>query len=153
MTTSEIHNVNCMDYMTNTPDKFFELAIVDPPYGIGKNWHKNKNSSFYSHKSSYSNDKIPDKKYFQELFRISKNQIIWGGNYFTEYLPSHNCNSWIVWDKGRNYKIQHMAEGELAWTSFKIPVRIVRRLWWGAALASQEARYIRTKSQFHSTCG
>jgi site-specific DNA-methyltransferase (adenine-specific) len=130
--TSKAYNVDCMGYMANTPSNFFELAIVDPPYGIGKSWKKSKNSPFCHHKSTYSNDAIPSKEYFQELFRVSKNQIIWGGNYYTEYLPPRN--SWIVWSKGRSYDKQHTSEGELAWTSFSVPLRIVQRLWCGCAV-------------------
>jgi len=120
--------------MRTIPDGFFDLADVDPPYGIGKNWTKDKHSKFYTHKSSYNNDTIPGEEYFKELFRVSKNQIIWGANYFTAFLPARN--SWIVWDKKRDYPKQHMAEGELAWTSFNIPLRIAEFRWNGACVCS-----------------
>jgi site-specific DNA-methyltransferase (adenine-specific) len=118
--------------MASLPDKRFELAVVDPPYGIGENWKKDIRSPFYAHRSSYKNERIPSERYFQELLRVSKHQIIWGGSYFTRYLPPRS--SWIVWDKKRDYVTQHMAEGEMAWTSFNIPLRIVRYLWCGAAV-------------------
>ena len=121
---SEVYNMDCMEYMKSIPDKFFELAVVDPPYGIGENWRKDRSSRHYNHKSTYKNKEIPNEAYFGELFRISKNQIVWGGNYYTNYLPPRN--SWIVWDKGRNFLTQHMSEGELAWTSFNVPLRVIQ---------------------------
>ena len=66
--------------------------------------------------------------------RISENQIIWGANYYTDYLPARQ--SWIVWNKLRDYPTQHLAEGELAWTSFNIPVRIATYMWNGACVCS-----------------
>ncbi len=108
-----------MEYMATLPDKYFELAIVDPPYGInfakthtGKGWVVRKNKEW---------DKcIPDGKYFDELFRVSKNQIVWGGNYMTTYLPP--SMGWIFWDKGqRDFSL---ADGELAWTSFQKALRV-----------------------------
>lgn len=126
---SEVYNMDCMEYMRSIPDGFFDLAVVDPPYGIGQNWRKDKYSKFYKQESSYKNDSIPGAKYFQELFRVSKNQIIFGGNYYTEFLPPRN--SWIVWDKQIDYPTQHMSEAELAWTSFNVPVRCVSLIWNG----------------------
>ena len=95
---SEVYNMDCMEYMKSIPDKFFELAVVDPPYGIGESWRKDRSSRHYNHKSTYKNKEIPNEAYFYEIFRISKNQIVWGGNYYTNYLPPRN--SWIMWDKG-----------------------------------------------------
>lgn len=123
--------------MSGKADNYYDLALVDPDYGIGENWKKDRHSGFYKHNTSYKNKEIPNANYFKELFRISKNQIIWGGNYYTDYLPARN--SWIVWDKNRNWKTQHMAEGELAWTSFNIPLRIIRLLWNGHCVC--EPRY------------
>lgn len=84
--------------MAEMPDNYFELAIVDPPYGIGvstkKSYHLN---SLTKYKPKKWDSNIPDKKYFDELFRVSKNQIVWGANYFVKFLkPSKN---WIVWNK------------------------------------------------------
>lgn len=76
------------------PDGYFDLAIVDPPYGIGENWKKDRASKFYTHDSSYKNNAIPSEEYFNQLFRVSKNQIVWGGNYYTNFLAPRN--SWIV---------------------------------------------------------
>lgn len=132
-----LYNADCMDVMREMPDNAFDLAIVDPPYGIGRNWTKDPHSRFYKHRSSYNNDKTLDEEYFKELFRVSKNQIIWGGNYFTKHLPPRN--SWIVWDKKKDFPTQHASEGELAWTSYNIPLRIVELIWSGACVC--EPRY------------
>lgn len=126
---SETYNIDCLEYMRTMPDGFFDLAVVDPPYGIGRNWNKDRSSKFYGHRSTYDNATIPGKEYFDELFRVSRNQIIWGANYYTEFLPARN--SWIVWDKSIDYTTQHMSEGELAWTSFNVPLRIAHLIWNG----------------------
>ena len=117
-----------MELMARYPDNFFDLAIVDPPYGIGadKNAHKsglnNKENGFKEHKKNNWDNAIPNKEYFDELFRVSKNQIIWGGNYFTEFLEP--VMSWIVWDKMQyNFSFAH---GELAWSSFNTKLKIFR---------------------------
>lgn len=115
--------IDCMNFMAGVPDKAFDLAIVDPFYGhdlsggmSSKNGFNNKEQWDKLRKEN----KKPDKKYFIELFRISKNQIIWGGNYFIEYLFS--SQGWIVWDKKqRDFTF---ADGELAWSSFDKAVRI-----------------------------
>ena len=114
---SEVFNIDCMEGMKQYPDKYFNLAIVDPPYGIGgdKGIQKNKgNFGFKSHKATDWDNAIPDKTYFKELLRCSKNQIVWGGNYFTEYLQPKMC--WLSWDKMQtNFSF---SDFELAWTSF-----------------------------------
>jgi site-specific DNA-methyltransferase (adenine-specific) len=129
MPVSEVFNEDNMIGMARYPDKFFDLAIVDPPYGIGENWKKNRYSKFYKHDSSYKNEGIPTRHYFDELFRVSKNQIVWGANYYTDYLPARQ--GWIVWDKVRKFDISHMAEGELAWHSFNKPLMIFKGAWNG----------------------
>ena len=100
-----------MELMKRYRDNYFDLAIVDPPYGINAG-----KMTMGSGKHQFSKDKswdevIPSKEYFNELFRVSKNQIIWGGNYFTEILPP--TPHWLVWDK-KNPNLS-FAEGELAW--------------------------------------
>lgn len=124
------------------PDKFFDLAIVDPPYGIGQDGSKNHTRSLLAkakpYKGFFGNDKhIPSAMYFRELRRISRNQIIWGGNYFG--LPASSC--WLVWDKenGEN----DFADCELAWTSFKSAVRKVRFKWKGMLQANMKHKEIR----------
>jgi len=115
---SEVYNCDCMELMAKYPDGYFELAIVDPPYGINVNVNmgrrKNDKKSNY-HKFAGNDSSIPDKKYFDELKRISKNQIIWGGNYMTEYLKPSPC--WLMWDKKFSEEVS-FAQFELAWTSF-----------------------------------
>lgn len=128
-----LHNMDCMEAMPGMEDNQYDLAIVDPPYGIGEFWKKSRGSQY---KRSHDwNQKIPDKEYFDQLFRVSKNQIIWGGNYFTEHLPA--TNSWIVWDKGTDVEKVFMSECELAWTSFNIPARIHFCEWSGARKGSE----------------
>ena len=118
-------NIDCMELMANLKDKEIDLAIVDPPYGIGAGSISFKNGSSKSEKKYFREkcwDIKPNRSYFDELFRISKNQIVWGGNYFLDYLPSTRCM--IFWDKtihGNSY-----ADGELAWTSFDKNVRYFR---------------------------
>jgi site-specific DNA-methyltransferase (adenine-specific) len=107
-----------MEYMSTVPDKYFDLAVVDPPYGIGINVNmgrrKGDKKSDY-HRFAGNDVSIPSKHYFEELRRISKDQIIWGGNYMTEYLPPSSC--WLLWDKGFSEEVT-FAQFELAWTSF-----------------------------------
>jgi site-specific DNA-methyltransferase (adenine-specific) len=114
---SEVFNEDNMIGMARYPDKFFDLAICDPPYGIGKSWSKDRFSPFYKHRSSYNNNVLPDENYFKELFRVSKHQIIWGANYYWNFLPP--SNNLIFWDKNRDPLISFNSAGELAWTSVK----------------------------------
>ena len=115
-----------MELMARYPDGYFDLAIVDPPYGIGSYWKKSKNTKHYCDKKW--NEIPPGPEYFQELMRVSKNQIIWGGNYFTDYLPP--TNSWLIWDKLMNHN--PTSDCELAWTSLKIKMTKIAVRWSGA---------------------
>ena len=114
-----------MEYMKQFPDNYFELAIVDPPYGIGidgqKEQQKGKKSDRKQHIKKGWDNEIPNEKYFDELFRVSKNQIIWGANYFVENLKI-GTKGWIVWDKGQHGLT--MSDCELAYSSFDKPTRI-----------------------------
>jgi site-specific DNA-methyltransferase (adenine-specific) len=124
-----------MNLMKQYPDKHFDLAIVDPPYGIGQDWKKrNKGKNFIE--TSYKNKTIPDKGYFSELFRVSKNQIIWGYNYFVDILGP--TNYLIVWDKacGENQIIKY-SQGEIAYASFHVPIRIVSIPWDGYRMGAE----------------
>lgn len=112
-------NEDNMELMARYPDQHFDLAIVDPPYGI----NISNGGSYYNrrglrppnpHTKKDWDSKIPSPEYFEELFRVSKNQIVWGGNYMTEFLPPSRC--WIFWDKLKF--VDNYADGELAWTSF-----------------------------------
>lgn len=110
----ELLNIDCLEFMRSCTEKQFDLAIVDPPYGIEINMNMGRRAG----KRKMHNDKswdssIPDDVYFDELFRVSKNQIIWGGNYF----PLPLTKSWIFWDKEVPEGVS-FADGELAWTSF-----------------------------------
>lgn len=110
---------DCMEYMAGLPENAYDLAVVDPPYGIGVNINmgrrKGDKKSIY-HKFAGGDTSIPDANYFKELFRVSKNQIIWGGNYMTEHLYPSPC--WLLWDKGFSCEVT-FAQFEMAWTSFK----------------------------------
>lgn len=130
-----ITNEDNMQLMARYPDKYFDLAIVDPPYGVGETWRKDRKSKFYKHTSSYKNNDTPGPDYWKELFRVSKNQIVWGANYFTEFLPASKC--WIVWDKFRSRKT-HMAEGELAWTSFQNMNMLIYKIPWNGFIVTGE---------------
>jgi site-specific DNA-methyltransferase (adenine-specific) len=119
---NEVFNEDCMELMRRYPDGYFELACVDPPYGIGAENHAgNKKNGWTQWKKKEWDFGIPPKEYWTELFRVSKNQVVWGGNYMTEHLPAKM--GWIVWDKGqRDFSL---ADGELAWTSFDKAMRII----------------------------
>ena len=112
-------NCDCMELLKQTPDNYYSLALVDPPYGIGFS-NKHTGGGWIVREGKDWDNEIPDAKYFEELFRVSQNQIIWGGNYFTQYLQG--SMGWILWDKGqRNFSL---ADGELAFTSFNRALRI-----------------------------
>jgi site-specific DNA-methyltransferase (adenine-specific) len=125
---SGFYNMDCMEAMKQFPDKFFELAIVDPPYGIGADKMTLGNGKRKLHRGSWDSSP-PDKEYFTELFRISKNQIIWGGNYFISKIQI-DSSCWIFWDKGTGDN--DFADGELAWTSFNTVVKKKFISWVGA---------------------
>ena len=108
---------DCMELMRDAPDNYWDLAIVDPPYGIGMHGGSRQYNSYETKSWDFN---PPEKHYFDELLRVSKNQIIWGGNYFTDKLSPSRC--WIVWDKtihGNTF-----ADGEMAWASFNQNMRI-----------------------------
>ena len=123
MPISKTYNMDCMEYMKSISDKFFDLAIVDPPYGLDKkSTHgrgKLKNRCLNSGNIQRW-DTRPSKEYFEELFRVSKNQIIWGGNYFN--LPPTRCI--ICWDKMQPWP--NFSQIEIAWTSFNSPAKIFK---------------------------
>ena len=115
MSESIALNIDCMEYMATLPDKAFDLAIVDPPYGINinNNMGRRKGDKPSNYKKVEWDNEIPSNEYFKELFRVSKNQIIWGGNYFS--LPPTRC--FLVWKKHIPEAFS-MAMCEYAWTSF-----------------------------------
>ena len=128
------YNMDCMDGMREFPDQFFDLAIVDPVYGdVTKGGYMTNIDSIQKvakvrhYHTSIWNQKKTGGDYFKELFRVSKNQIIFGGNYFIEEI-NKNSQCWIVWDKDNTGRF---ADGELAWTSFNKAVRIFKYTWNG----------------------
>lgn len=147
----ELLNIDCMEYMKGCKDNEFDLAIVDPPYGLGfdgevssmtispnmaterkKRWNNRKVNKYV--KKDWDKE-VPPPEYFAELKRVSKNQIIWGGNHFD--LPQ--SRGWIFWDKLMD-KGFSLADGELAWTSFDKAVKKFTYLWAGFKKAKPENR-------------
>lgn len=123
--TSVVYLMDCMKAMEQMGDKEFALACVDPPYGLGidgqklNNTNKNRKHNRRKHDFKGWDSGIPSRDYFERLIRVSHNQIIWGGNYFTEYL--NPTKAWVFWYKGHNDLT--MSDGELAWTSFQTVTR------------------------------
>lgn len=118
---TEVYLKDCMIGMKEYPDKYFDLAVVDPPYGIGaENQAGPKEHGWTQWPLKSWDSETPSIEYFNELFRVSKNQIIWGGNYMTKFLPP--SKGWIIWDKGQ--REFSLADGEMAWTSFDKAMRI-----------------------------
>ena len=119
----ELFNSDCMAVMANYPDKYFGLAITDPPYGLpdssthGRGKLKNR---ILNNGGLKSWDVKPSQEYFDELFRVSKNQIIWGGNYF----PLPPTRGVIVWDKVQPW--ENFSQVEIAWTSFDMPAKLYK---------------------------
>ena len=127
----DLKNIDCMDYMATLPDKAFELAIVDPPYGIGAS-EKNSTNKRQCKKSAAQSviygtqqwdDNIPNDYYFNELIRVSKKQIIWGANYYGMR------GGMLFWDK--QVTMPTYSQGELAWLSFQNKVDYVKIIWHG----------------------
>lgn len=126
--------MDCMEAMRSMPDKCFDLAVVDPPYGIGESGNKNHTRSRIAkakdYKAFHGYDKQPPApEYFRELCRVSKNQIIFGANHFANRLEHPESSCWIVWDKENG--ANDFADCELAWTSFKsrsqnVPLQVER---------------------------
>jgi len=145
---------DCLEVMRDIPDKSVDLVLTDPPYGINiaSNGRVGGNKPFGNSQGKVINavdyapqtwDKFtPTKEYFQEMMRISKNQIIFGGNYFVEHL--HNSPCWIVWDKDNS---GNFADCELAWTSFQTAVRKYKYRWNGMLQENMKEK----EQRFHPT--
>jgi site-specific DNA-methyltransferase (adenine-specific) len=124
--SATLYNCDCMEYMRGLPDKAFELAIVDPPYGLNMAKERpRKDGRFAGNVPRTWDEKIPDMEYFNELSRVSANQIIWGGNYF----PLPPTQSFVFWYK-RN-PVDNFSDGELAWTSFSRPAKCFDYQYYG----------------------
>ena len=139
---NEIYNMNCIEGMKHYPDNYFDLAIVDPPYGIGFSDYE-RGAMGVKVKERYTKNgkkqwdaQIPSDEYFLELFRVSKNQIIWGGNYFVQHL--NTSMGWIFWDKKNGDS--DFSDGELAYTSFNKGLRKFEWLWAGFQKQKPEDR-------------
>lgn len=142
---NRLYNMDCMEAMRQIPDQYFQLAIVDPPYGIGESGAKNGTRSCLATSREYipyygDDDSAPPPEYFAELRRVSRNQVIFGANHFISRIPLDSA-CWLVWDKenGQN----DFADCELAWTSFKSAVRIFHFRWQGMLqgdMKNKEAR-------------
>ena len=128
----DLRNCNNMELMAEFEDNHFDLAIVDPPYGIGEDGLKNHSRDKATKATRYTPknwDKLaPSKEYFDELFRVSTNQIVWGANHYIERI-NKNSSCWIVWDKDNG--LTDFADSELAWSSFKTAVRNFKFKWQG----------------------
>lgn len=129
----KLYNGDCMEILRQTPDKHYSLAIIDPPYGIGEDGSKNHTRGTIATPRNYKpysgNDKEPpSKEFFNELIRVSKNQIIWGANHFISRIP-FDSSCWIVWDKDNGGS--DFADCELAYTSFDTAVRKFKWRWQG----------------------
>lgn len=128
---NKIYNDDCMNILPLIPDKFFELAIVDVPYGIDEGGKKNASRSKLAVSKAYidyDDSNPPDMEYFNQLFRVSKNQIIFGANHFISKIP-YDSSCWIIWDKENGNTDQ--ADAELAWTSFDSAARLIKYRWQG----------------------
>jgi len=128
---NEIICADCLEVLKSMPDKSVDLVLTDPPYGIGEAAGRNKSRSCLGVARDYGDEAwdnaIPTQEYFDEMRRVSLNQIIFGGNYFAEYLGNSPC--WVVWDKDNG--ATDFADCELAWTSFDTAVRKFRFRWQG----------------------
>jgi len=140
---SEVYNMDCMEYMSTCKDKEFDIAIVDPPYGIKESAHRNISRSKMAKTKNYRKEiwdqSIPTKEYFDELFRVSKNQIIWGVNYFTHvtyFTPGR-----IVWykDNGSN----DFSDCELAFQSFSKTIKFFEFKWMGMLQGNMKEKEVR----------
>jgi site-specific DNA-methyltransferase (adenine-specific) len=147
MELNKVYNMDCLEYMKTVPDKYFDLVLTDPPYGI--NIAKNGNVGGGSHRGKAKNFgkkewdlEIPSKEIFDQIFRISKNQIIFGGNYFIEYLKNTRCV--ITWYKHQDSPERTFANSEIAWTSFDTNSNVYSFKWDGFIqqdMANKEERH------------
>ena len=135
--------MDCIEAMKDMDDNAFDLAIVDPPYGIKESSYRKKASNLSAPKGEYNTalwgQKKMDGNYWENLFRVSKNQIVWGGNYFTDNLYESRC--WIVWDKCT--QSSQFADVELAWTSWKNSAKLFKFMWNGMLQGNMKHKEIR----------
>ena len=129
------YNADCLDAMREMPDNAFDLAVVDPPYGIEKGFQATSRIAKYGQMDSV-NDAKPSREYFAELFRVSKNQIIWGYNHLSELLPS--TKEFVFWYK--HQPVESYSDGELAWTSFTKTAKCFDYPFFGGTGADDDGR-------------
>lgn len=145
METNKVIQGDCLEVMKGIPDKSIDLIVTDPPYGIkiSKNGQLGFGGNSPEKRMKFTvkewDNFIPTKEYFDEIIRISKNQIIWGGNYFAHLLPPTSC--YLVWWKKDGLPRGTFADCELAWTSFKQPAQVYNSRWHGFIRDSKEDRY------------
>lgn len=141
---SEVYNCDCLEYIKTLPDKYFDLCIADPPYGIGECGAKNHSRGKLAKAKEYTakdwDFQALSKEYFDEILRVSKKAIIWGANHFISKIP-YDSSCWIVWDKenGEN----DFSDCELAWTNFKTSVRRFKFRWAGMLQGNMKNKEIR----------
>lgn len=140
---NKVFNEDCLKTMKRMADKSIDLVLTDPPYGIGMSNLKRLGNTNLGQPKIYEkkkwDNKIPSKEIFKEIQRVSKHQIIFGGNYFIEHLTNSSC--WVVWDKDNS---GNYADGELAWTNFKTALKIYKFRWNGMLqqdMANKEERH------------
>lgn len=141
---NRIYNMDCLEGMNQLRDKCVDLVPTDPPYGIntGKmGYIKNPGGVAKSiDYGEYDWDESPlNTEQFNEIIRVSKNQVIWGGNHFSDIIPQSNC--WLIWNKINGMSSSDFADCEIAWTSFDSPIRIFNYLWCGMIKKKKEKRY------------
>ena len=141
-----VYNMDCMEGMKQYPDGYFDLAVVDPVYGdVPKGGYMNGTGGGLVKQKDYHaaiwQQEKTGPEYFKELFRVSKNQIIWGGNYFVEAI-GRNSPCWIVWDKDHPEGVNY-ADCELAWTSFPTAARLFKYRWNGFIQQNMKNREVR----------
>ena len=129
------YNIDCMEYMRSLPDKAFDLAVVDPPYGIEKGGSATSRIAKYGQMKSV-NDQKPNDEYFKQLFRASKNQIIFGYNHISDMLPP--TKEFLFWYK--HQPVDTYSDGELAWTSFKKTAKCFDFPFFGGCGADKDGR-------------
>lgn len=132
---SETYLIDCMEYMAGLPDKFFDLAVVDPPYGSGI-MAKNKFQRHKNTDTTYRNKSIPPKEYYRELERVSKASIIWGCQYQMQYMNPNG--SFIIWDKHADPDKHNMSAVDVAWYSRRKQIKKFDGHWCGAVKCESE---------------
>lgn len=136
--TVELHNVDALEFMHGLPTAFFDLTIADPPYGIGKDWKRRRRAAKLYDDSGYDNER-PSKECIEQIIRVSKRWIIWGWNYFVDYLSP--TNYLIVWDKmaNANQKVMY-SKCEIAGTNARVPCNLVSIPWDGYRMGEETGK-------------